>query len=615
MRTITIAACLLSVSSTFGQFTNVYNIPSDELPEPAEWGLHTSEEYVKLFSDTQLNLFDGGQLPEWLTLGTPPSRFFGDGTENIEANIFGGVIGEHFNADYGSTVNISGGLVKRDYNARSNSVTNISGGVIEEIDAYDGSEVNITGGTIAAANFRPGSIINLSGGRYADDIYPDGQIHLTGSDLRIDGVEIEGLTLGNTVSLDFGQGVFSGTFVDGTPFAFRWLDNRRVEGARVDLTAATSPPILQTEFLASRDLGLPGVRAGQTMIVDAGAELPKDFVAGLGSRVLIQPGSSVGTNFEAAGADVVISGGLIRNQFDAFGGSHVQVDGGVISGDFDAYRGSQITIAGGTTTSLRTEYSQLTIEGGAVENLTLIRSSQLTITGGDVARLITNDDDISIVGTEFAINGTPISGLSNSGDSVIVEQREVQLTGKLADGTDLDIFLDPRANLQDLPRHHLVGSRATLRLVLQATSECDFNADELCNIEDIDLLVAAAGTEDAAFDLNSDGIVDSVDVSVWLNDAGQKNLGAPYLLGDATLDGVVDAQDLNRIGENWLTSSAKWSTGDFHSDGLVDVLDLNKIGENWLASTLSEASEQASVPEPTSFWLILLGLVAIRRRF
>ena len=36
--------------------------------------------------------------------------------------------------------------------------------------------------------------------------------------------------------------------------------------------------------------------------------------------------------------------------------------------------------------------------------------------------------------------------------------------------------------------------------------------------------------------------------------AGANGFAQPYLLGDANLDGMVDAQDLNAVGQNWLAS-------------------------------------------------------------
>jgi hypothetical protein len=49
--------------------------------------------------------------------------------------------------------------------------------------------------------------------------------------------------------------------------------------------------------------------------------------------------------------------------------------------------------------------------------------------------------------------------------------------------------------------------------------------------------------------------------------------------------------------------------GDFNADGIVNTGDLNKIGQNWLAVIPSAASPE-SVPEPSGFILLLLGIMA-----
>lgn len=83
----------------------------------------------------------------------------------------------------------------------------------------------------------------------------------------------------------------------------------------------------------------------------------------------------------------------------------------------------------------------------------------------------------------------------------------------------------------------------------------------------------------------------------------------PYLMGDANLDGSVNASDLNDMARNWNQEVARWSAGDFNADGIVDARDLNKIGLMWQQSIPVAASPE-SVPEPVAFNLFLLGVMA-----
>lgn len=183
----------------------------------------------------------------------------------------------------------------------------------------------------------------------------------------------------------------------------------------------------------------------------------------------------------------------------------------------------------------------------------------------------------------------------------------------------------------------------------------DFNADDLLNIEDINLLsarllrgdnvlertievrgtdiyldggaiiyefeteydrdVALIGLRDddndewlePMFDLNGDKTVDSGDLAEWLSTGGNANVGRPYLSGDTNLDGAVNSADLNVVGLNWQTSTqGGWTSGDLNSDGFVDVEDLNELGKNW-GSTAS----LAAVPEPNALALLLLAAMMV----
>jgi hypothetical protein len=85
------------------------------------------------------------------------------------------------------------------------------------------------------------------------------------------------------------------------------------------------------------------------------------------------------------------------------------------------------------------------------------------------------------------------------------------------------------------------------------------------------------------------------------------------LAGDATLDGLVDFNDLVALAQNYETANKVWTEGDFTYDGAVDFNDLVKLAQNYdgalpagpvpgapaaFASDLAAAF--ASVPEPSS---------------
>jgi hypothetical protein len=92
-----------------------------------------------------------------------------------------------------------------------------------------------------------------------------------------------------------------------------------------------------------------------------------------------------------------------------------------------------------------------------------------------------------------------------------------------------------------------------------------------------DNLVAAivAGANDPTWDLNRDTVVNLSDLDTLRVIGGKLNLvsGAPYLPGDANLDGMVDSADFAIWHGNEFTSRPGWCAGDFNADGAIDGSD------------------------------------------
>jgi hypothetical protein len=123
------------------------------------------------------------------------------------------------------------------------------------------------------------------------------------------------------------------------------------------------------------------------------------------------------------------------------------------------------------------------------------------------------------------------------------------------------------------------------------------------------------GGEETALDINGDDVVDTLDVDDWLAKAGQFNgFFSPYPKGDANLDGMVDASDLNALAQRWQSVALGWSNGDFTPDGFINANDLNVLGQNWLAQISPVAI--APVPEPNALSCVFVCLmfVACRQR-
>lgn len=67
------------------------------------------------------------------------------------------------------------------------------------------------------------------------------------------------------------------------------------------------------------------------------------------------------------------------------------------------------------------------------------------------------------------------------------------------------------------------------------------------------------------------------------------------IAGDASLDGRVNAVDLNTLGVAWQQAAFGWHESDFNADGFIDSTDLNAIGINWQRQIPLPAE---TVPEP-----------------
>ena len=136
----------------------------------------------------------------------------------------------------------------------------------------------------------------------------------------------------------------------------------------------------------------------------------------------------------------------------------------------------------------------------------------------------------------------------------------------------------------------------------------DFNGDGSYDCADVDALVSsiAGGTNPSAFDLTSDGLVNSADLSQWLTLAGANNLasGNPYLPADGNLDGFVDGLDFILWNGNKFTSNAGWCGGDFNADGVTDGQDFIV----WNSQKFMSSDGVSAIPEPSTSALLVVTM-------
>src|SRR5262245_55380437 len=85
---LAVVCCCCADTIARGQFTTTYNVPPNVAPST-------------IFSNTQLNVFDGGAISNAFAAGDS----LGTST-NVQVNVFGGTVGGVFSAYRGSEVNI-----------------------------------------------------------------------------------------------------------------------------------------------------------------------------------------------------------------------------------------------------------------------------------------------------------------------------------------------------------------------------------------------------------------------------------------------------------------------------------------------------------------------------
>ncbi len=123
----------------------------------------------------------------------------------------------------------------------------------------------------------------------------------------------------------------------------------------------------------------------------------------------------------------------------------------------------------------------------------------------------------------------------------------------------------------------------------------DFNADQLVNAVDIDLLFAHRGSDEPdMYDLVPDSTIDDLDAAYWVEEI----VGTRF--GDVNLDGEIGIADLNFVRNNF-GSAGGWAIGDNDGSGDVGVTDLN-----FVRNEFGFQAAGSPVPEPAT-----MGLAAI----
>jgi hypothetical protein len=177
---------------------------------------------------------------------------------------------------------------------------------------------------------------------------------------------------------------------------------------------------------------------------------------GVGTKVDLLDGGLIQAWIDAhQDSRVNILGGRVSGSVNAYGASHIAVVGGEIGGPVYCRENSRLDISGGSmgawVQSLSS--SEVTISGGEI-NLFVEAwdNSRVTISGGTIGGRIAaiRDGLITLVGSNFAVNGTPVGYGDFASDYAI----NGTLTGILANGDILNntfSLIHPGADITFIP--------------------------------------------------------------------------------------------------------------------------------------------------------------------
>ena len=139
----------------------------------------------------------------------------------------------------------------------------------------------------------------------------------------------------------------------------------------------------------------------------------------------------------------------------------------------------------------------------------------------------------------------------------------------------------------------------------------DLDLDESLDMNDLDTLVhnVALGSTHLRLDMNEDEVVNVDDVHFWVTQLNNS------WVGDADLDGEFNSGDLVDVftaGKYETNEMAIWSEGDWNADERFDSTDF-VVAFQGGGYEMGIRRPAATVPEPSSWILAIMGLGAIAR--
>lgn len=211
--------------------------------------------------------------------------------------------------------------------------------------------------------------------------------------------------------------------------------------------------------------------------------------------------SSIGTGFTNSNNLVNISGGTVGGFFQLLGNTTLNLSGGQMESFGVFNSGTRVNITGGTVTRFPDIFDGV-----------------VNISGGDIFSIRIFGGEVNLIGSEFSIDGVEID--LAVGQTMVINQRNVNLSGILADGSPIETDLNSSAGGFNSanPDGASFAARVTVTVVEPEPIIGDVNQDDTVNFLDISPFISvlsASGFQDEA-DINRDEEVNFLDISPFI---------------------------------------------------------------------------------------------------
>ena len=339
-------------------------------------------------------------------------------------HINGGTIGEGLHAYAGSTVEMTAGSLGANAGLFAGSQATISGGIVGERLAVDMSGKLMVQGGIVGRNLRlaAGAEATFAGGLFADGVSAAANSHveLVGGHFRLNGALLAGFdeTTGLLQVNIPANGILTGTFADGTPFAFssaRSSYKDQFAGGTLSLRRTAIAAVPQQLEITMLETTPRGFGVGAELLVSAGGKLADYSILGEGSQTEVAIGGAIGNDVELFSGSLDVAGGGVGSRLAVHNAGVLSLHDGSISSELSINSGGVLKQFGGS-----------------------VGTNAKIFTGG-----VWN-----LFGTSFALNGLLLKPSSPGAPLEIISQAGT-LTGTLANGDQFSLLLGPSSPRQN----------------------------------------------------------------------------------------------------------------------------------------------------------------------